>query len=249
MALEHTRVLRYVCPLREGGSLPGLCEADDDGTYVVKFHGAGQGPKVLVAEVIVGELARRLDLPVPVLKTIDLDEAIGRREPDQEVQQLLLASVGVNLAVDFLPGSLGYDGRSYRLDRELAARLLWLDAFVANVDRSWRNPNLLVWHGRLYAIDHGACLYFHHAWTSADRFAAQPYDTREHVLGGFAGGIQAADADLAPRVTDDLLDEVLALVPDVWLEPDTEHGGPDATRAAYHAYLRARLADRSAWLP
>ena len=247
MALEHTRVLRYVCPLREGGSLPGLCEADDLGTYVVKFHGAGQGPKVLVAEVVVRRAGPPAGPPgARSLKTIDLDEAIGRREPDQEVQDLLLASVGLNLAVDFLPGRLGYDGRSYALDADLAARLLWLDAFVANVDRSWRNPNLLVWHGRLWLIDHGACLYFHHAWTSPERFAAQPYDTRDHVLGGFAGGIPAADADLAPRVTDDLLDEVLALVPDAgWLEPDD----PGATREAYRAYLRARLADRSVWLP
>ena len=156
--LESTSVIRYVTPLREVGSLPGLVEADDLGTYVVKFHGAGQGPNVLVAEVIVGELARRLGIRVPELKTIELDEAIGRREPDPEVQQLLVASAGTNLAVDFLPGSLGYDGTSFRPDPQVAARILWLDALVANVDRSWRNPNLLVWHATLWAIDHGAVL-------------------------------------------------------------------------------------------
>jgi hypothetical protein len=148
--LESTTALRYVTPLREGGSLPGIVEAEDFGTYVVKFRGAGQGPKVLVAEVIVGELARRLGIPVPELKTIEFDEAIGLREPDPEVQDLLVASAGLNLAVDFLPGSLGYDGSSFRPDADLAARILWLDALVANVDRTWRNPNLLVWHRRLW---------------------------------------------------------------------------------------------------
>jgi hypothetical protein len=172
--LESTTALRYVTPLREGGSLPGIVEAEDFGTYVVKFHGAGQGPKVLVAEVIVGELGRRLSIPVPELKTIEFDEAIGLREPDPEVQDLLVASAGLNLAVDFLPGSLGYDGSSFRPDADLAARILWLDALVANVDRTWRNPNLLVWHRRLWAIDHGAALYFHHAWTTEERFSLQP---------------------------------------------------------------------------
>jgi hypothetical protein len=247
--LESTTVIRYVTPLREGGSLPGLVEAEDFGTYVVKFRGAGQGPKVLVAEVIVGELARRLDVLVPELKTIELDEAIGRREPDPEVQQLLVESVGTNLAVDFLPGSLGYDGISFRPDPQLAARILWLDALVANVDRSWRNPNLLVWHGRLWAIDHGAALYFHHAWTSPERFAAQPYNTGDHVLRHYAHGIEHADAQLAPRVTDALLTEVLALVPDVWLASDTAFGSVEAARTAYLEFLRARVAQRESWLP
>ena len=247
--LESTTVIRYVTPLREGGSLPGLVEAEDFGTYVVKFRGAGQGPKALVAEVIVGELARRLEIRVPELKTIELDAAIGRREPDPEVQHLLVTSAGTNLAVDFLPGSLGYDGTSFAPDPRLAARILWLDALVANVDRSWRNPNLLVWHGQLWAIDHGAALYFHHAWTSPERFAAQPYETADHVLRRIAGDIAATDTQLAPRVTAALLTEVLALVPDAWLASDTVYPSPDEARAAYRAFLLARMEQRDAWLP
>lgn len=247
--LESTTAIRYVTPLREGGSLPGLVEADDLGTYVVKFRGAGQGPKVLVAEVIVGELARRLGIAVPEMKTIELGEALGRREPDPEVAELLICSAGTNLAIDFLPGALGYDGWTSRPDADLAARVLWLDAYTANVDRSWRNPNLLVWHGALWAIDHGAALYFHHAWTSAQRFAAQLYNSGDHVLIRHASGIAAADAALAPMVTPDLLDDVLAQVPDVWLADDTAHPTPSAARDAYRAFLLARLERRDVWLP
>lgn len=247
--LESTTVIRYVTPLREGGSLPGLVEADDLGTYVVKFRGAGQGPKALVAEVIVGELARRLGIAVPEMKTIELDEAIGRREPDPEVAELLVSSAGTNLAIDFLPGSLGYDGRSFRPDARLAAQIIWLDAYTANVDRSWRNPNLLVWHGGLWAIDHGAALYFHHAWTSPERFTAQPYDIHDHVLNEFVAGVASADAELAPGVTKELLTDVLAQVPDVWLASDTAHPSVEAARGSYLDFLLARMADRVAWLP
>ncbi len=247
--LPSTSVLRYVTPLREGGSLPGLCEADDLGTYVVKFRRAGQGPKVLVAEVIVGELARRLGLRVPELKTIELDAAIGRREPDPEIQELLVASEGTNLAIDFLPGSLGYDGVSFVADPEEAARVLWLDAYVANVDRSWRNPNLLVWHGELWAIDHGAALYFHHAYDDPERFAKQPYDAGDHVLRAVAGDLQRADAQLAAQVDESLLREVLALVPDAWLTDDPRFTSAEAARESYVAHLLARLEDRSVWLP
>lgn len=247
--LESTTAIRYVTPLREGGSLPGLVEADDLGTYVVKFRGAGQGPKVLVAEVIVGELARRLGIAVPEMKTIEIDEAIGRREPDPEVAQLLICSAGTNLAIDFLPGALGYDGRTSSTDADLAARVLWLDAYTANVDRSWRNPNLLLWHGELWAIDHGAALYFHHAWTSPQRFAVQPYDSDQHVLIRYAAGVAVADAALASTISPDLLDDVLAQVPDVWLASDTAHPSPAAARDAYRAFLLARLEQREVWLP
>jgi hypothetical protein len=241
--IRSVNATRYVAPLREGGSLPGLVEADDLGTYVCKFFGAGQGPRVLVAEVIVGELARRLGIRTPELVTVELDPAIARFEADEEVQDLLNASIGLNLGVDFLPGSFGYDA-SCDPEPEDAARILWLDAFTANVDRSWRNPNLLVWGGDLWAIDHGASLYFHHGWPAGSpaRFAAQSFDASDHVLVGYQGGVADADAELAPQVTDDLLDEVLALVPDVWL------AGPD-DRASYRDFLLARVSGDRAWLP
>ena len=243
---------RYVAPLREGGSLPGLVEAEDLGTYVCKFRGAGQGVKVLVAEVVVGELARRLGIRTPDLVGIRLEPVIGTYEADEEVQDLLTASIGLNLGVDFLPGSFGYDA-SCRPDPEVAASVLWLDALTANVDRSWRNPNLLVWHGDLWVIDHGACLYFHHGWSggigSPERFASQPYDASDHVLGGYRSGLPAVDAALAPRVTRDLLEEVLALVPGEWLEPSPGAEHPDALREAYVEFLLARVAGDRAWLP
>jgi hypothetical protein len=234
---------RYVAPLREGGSLPGLVEADDLGTYVCKFVGAGQGPRVLVAEVVVGELARRLGIRTPDLVAVQLDSAIGRYEADEEVQDLLNASLGLNLGVDFLPGSFGFDASCDPAPAE-AARILWLDAFTANVDRSWRNPNLLVWGGDLWAIDHGASLYFHHAWPggSPERFAEQPYDASDHVLLGYHDGVAAADDELAPQVTAALLDEVLGLVPEAWLGSprDLDH---------YRDYLLARVSADRAWLP
>ncbi len=243
---------RYVAPLREGGSLPGLVEAEDLGTYVCKFRGAGQGLKVLVAEVVVGELARRLGIATPDLVGIELDPLIGRYEADEEVQDLLTASIGLNLGVDFLPGSFGYDA-GCTLDPEVAASVLWLDAMTANVDRSWRNPNLLVWHGALWAIDHGACLYFHHSWAGgvgpAERFAHQPYDASDHVLAAHRGGLPTVDADLAPRVTRDLLEEVLALVPDEWLEPVPGASSPDELRTSYVRFLLARVDGDRAWLP
>ncbi len=252
MTLRHVSATRYVAPLREGGSLPGLVEADDLGTYVCKFRGAGQGLKVLVAEVVVGELARALEIRTPDLVTVDLVEAIGRYEADEEVQDLLTASIGLNLGVDFLPGSFGYDA-GCTPDPAVAASVLWLDALTANVDRSWRNPNLLVWHGDLWAIDHGACLYFHHGWSGgigpAERFARQPYDAADHVLAGYRAGVPDADVELAPRVTRDLLGDVLALVPDAWLEPVPGAENPADLRAAYAAFLLARVDGARDWLP
>ncbi len=243
---------RYVAPLREGGSLPGIVEADDLGTYVCKFRGAGQGLKVLVAETVVGELARRLGISTPELVAVQLDAEIGRYEADEEVQDLLTASIGLNLGVDFLPGSFGFDSQCAP-DPEEAARILWLDALCANVDRSWRNPNLLVWHHRLWAIDHGACLYFHHGWSagvgSPQRFAAQPYDASDHVLAAYLPGVAAVDAALAPLVTPELLAEVAAQVPDEWLEPAPGAETPDALRRAYVEFLHARVAGQRSWLP
>ena len=249
--LPRLTATRYAIPLKEGGSLPGIVEADDDGTYVMKFRGAGQGLKVLVAEVIVSELARRLGLRVPDLAVIDLDPAIARYEADEEVQDLLNASLGTNLGVDFLPGSFGYDG-SHPPTPEEAAKVIWLDAFTANVDRTWSNPNLLVWHRNLWLIDHGASLYFHHSWPSkapdAARFAAQPFDASKHVLGEVAGPVAPLHDDLAEQVRTGL-DEVLALVPDEWLEPTATLSSPAQSRAAYRELLLARLDSPSAWLP
>lgn len=250
--IEHVTATRYVTPLREGGSLPGIVEADDDGTYVVKFRGAGQGPKVLVTEVIVGELARALGLRVPELRAVELDAQIARYEADEEVQDLLTASIGLNLGVDFLPGSFGYDGSSPPGPEE-AAHILWLDALTANVDRTWGNPNLLVWHGRTWCIDHGAALYFQHSWpgkgSDPARFARQPYDPTQHVLRDVAGDLVATDAELAPRVTADLLNEVVAQVPEQWLEPAPGMADAAAVRSAYVDNLLARVSGDRQWLP
>lgn len=251
LRLDHVRATRYVTPLREGGSLPGIVEADDLGTYVVKFRGAGQGLKVLVAEVIVGELARALDIPTPRLVTVDVAKDIAKYEADEEVQDLLNASLGDNLGVDFLPGAFGYDG-SRPAAPELAADIIWLDAFTANVDRTWNNPNLLVWHGQTFTIDHGAALYFHHSWPrrapDAGRFASQPFDASGHVLADIAAPVPEAHARIAPRVPD-LIDAVIGAVPEAWLEPADGVPDPAGVRAAYAAHLRARLAGAAAWLP
>ncbi|MGE9807610.1 MULTISPECIES: HipA family kinase [unclassified Janibacter] len=250
--LETVTATRYALPLKEGGSLPGLVEASDCGMYVVKFRGAGQGLKVLVAEVIVGELARRLDIAVPRLVVVDLVRDIARYEADEEVQDLLTASLGTNLGVDFLPGSFGYDG-SRAATPEVADPIVWLDAFTANVDRTWSNPNLLLWHKEVWAIDHGAALWFHHAWPSkgpdAQRFAAQPFDASQHVLLDCTADLAGTHERLAPRLTDEVLTEVVAMVPTEWLEPAPGLDSPDDVRAAYVAHLRARLDAPAAWLP
>jgi len=213
--LEQVTVTRYATPLREGGSLPAIVEADNLGTYVMKFRGAGQGPKALAAEIICGELARRLGLPTPELALGYLDPRIPGSEPDPEIQDLLRASSGLNLAVDFLPGSAGFDPAGWTVDPDFASRVLWFDALVQNVDRTWRNPNLLVWHGNIWLIDHGAALYFHHNWPTAS--PGKPFDTRDHVLRGAATRLPAAHAALAPMITEDLLMEVIELVPGDWL--------------------------------
>jgi hypothetical protein len=207
---------------------------------------------VLVAEVVVAGVARLVDVPVPDLVTVDLAPEIGRYEADEEVQDLLNASLGVNLGVDLLPGAFGYDP-SYEPDPELAGRILWLDAFCANVDRSWRNPNLLLWRGDLFAIDHGAALYFHHGWPggsgSPEGFAGQAYDTSEHIMRPFAHHALAQDEELASRVDAAALETALAEVPDEWLEPVPGAETPDALRERYVAYLSARITGPRQWLP
>jgi hypothetical protein len=251
--LPRISATAYLTPLREGGSLPGLVEADDFGTYVVKFTGAGQGPKALVAEIVVGELGRALGVRVPDLALIEVDPEIGRRDPDQEVQDLLAASAGVNLAMDFLPGSVGYD-RHFEVPASDAARVVWLDAYVANVDRSVRNTNLLIWHRDLWAIDHGACLRFHHSWGEVDAFARSPYNYDDHVL-RTVGQPRKVHEELSALVTPGLLGSVLGLVPDAWLEPDPDRPDPrapadaDSARTRYVDYLLARLAAAESWLP
>jgi len=250
--LPTARAIRYVTPLREGGSLPGVVEADDLGTWVMKFRGAGQGLKVLVAEVIVGELARLVGLRVPELKAIELPEQIAKYEADEEVQDLLTASVGLNLGVDLLPGAFGYDGSTAPGPDE-AATILWLDAFTANIDRTPSNPNLLRWHHETWCIDHGAALYFHHSWPSKgsdpERFAAQPFDSSTHIMRGVAKGLAETHERLAGRLTPEDFEEVVGLVPDDWLEPTADLSDPAAVRTAYVQNLGARLASPDAWLP
>lgn len=252
--ITQVTATRYVTPLREGGSLPGLMEADDLGTYVVKFTGAGQGRKALVAEVICSRLAAGLGLATPALVAVDVDPALAQAEPDQEVQDLLRASPGLNLGVDFLPGSLDVDGRM--VDPTLAGRILWFDALIGNVDRSWRNPNMLLWHGAVHLIDHGAALIFQHAWVSAPTPATsgtwptRPYDATSHAVIGVAADISAADSVLAPLLTEDLLLAAVDDVPDEWLCPrGDEPADPSSFRAAYVEQLTGRLGARGAWVP
>jgi hypothetical protein len=243
--LPAVTATRYVTPLREGGSLPGLMEADDLGTYVVKWRAAGQGVNVLVAEVVCAELARSLELPVPRLVTVEVAPALAVGEPDVEVQELLRRSAGRNLGLDYLPGALDFEAGADGVDPRLAGRVLWFDALVGNVDRSWRNPNMLFWHGRLQLIDHGAALTFHHHWPGAEAAVSRPYDAAAHALVECEPDVPAADAVLAPRVTRPLLEEVVSQVPDDWL-PD---GAAEETRERYVAQLLARLAARDTWLP
>lgn len=196
--LKEVTATRYITPLREGGSLPGLVEADDFGTYVMKFTGAGQGRKTLVAEVVCGELARRLGFRMPRLVTVQLDPVLGLGEPEQQVQDLLRGSGGVNLGMDFLSGALGYDPLAFPVSPGEAGRIVWFDALINNVDRSWRNPNLLVHQGELWLIDHGATMIWHHNWPAAEASAARPYDASDHALARFAPDVAAAAAELAP---------------------------------------------------
>jgi HipA-like protein len=241
--LRSVNAIRYVTPLREGGSLPAIVEADDEGTYVLKFRGAGQGKQALIAELIVGELGRVLDLPVPELVLVELDRALGPAEPDYEIQSLLKASVGLNLGMDFLPGSVGFDPAAKTLPAPgLASDVVWFDAFVMNVDRTARNPNMLIWHKRLWLIDHGASLYFQHNWTDPLQGARSPFQvTKTHVLLPLASSIRESDAKLRERLTRSTLEAIVAEVPDSWLG-----GAPGANtvaeeRSAYVNWLEERL--------
>jgi hypothetical protein len=247
--LPHVAAVRYVTPLREGGSLPGLMEADDLGTYVVKFRGAGQGRKALIAEVVSARLAWACGLAVPDLVTVDVDPALAPGEPDQEVQDLLRASPGLNLGVDYLPGALDFDTAMGGVDEALAGRVMWFDALVGNADRSWRNPNMLLWHGKLYLIDHGATLTFHHRWETAAASVARPYDAGDHALAGCGARIDEADRELSAAIDEDVLGQAAAEIPEVWLVGEPGFDRPDQVRAAYVSQLSRRLAARQAWLP
>ncbi len=242
--LKTLHTTRYVTPLREGGSLPALVEASDEGLYVLKFRGSGQGIKALIAEVIAGELGRALGLKVPELALMELDSAIGRAEPDEEIRDLLKASVGTNVALDYLPGSVMFDPVVGPVPEGLtASRIVWFDAFITNVDRTPKNPNLLVWHRRLWLIDHGAAMFFHHAWDNFLLSAQTPFKPiKDHVLLPFATQLELEGAQLAAQLTPDVIDAAVASVPDAWLENEPHFASVAAHRLAYCQYLQARVA-------
>jgi hypothetical protein len=240
--LRTVTVTRYVTPLREGGSLPAIVEADDDGMYVLKFRGAGQGPRALVAELIAGEIARALGLPVPELVFAELDADLARTEPDPEIFALIRGSAGLNLALDYLPGSVTFNPVVDRPPRDLASRIVWFDAYVTNVDRTARNTNMLMWHRRLWLIDHGATLYFHHTpeWDAGPDRALDPFPLiREHVLLRDADLLETVDEEMAAALTPDVITPIVDLVPDTWLA-EAGTSDPARLRAAYTRYLLAR---------
>ncbi len=248
--LRTVLATRYSTPLREGGSVPAVMEADDDGLYVVKFRGAGQGPKALVAEVVAGGIARSLGLLVPEIVLVDFDPRLAAAEPDTEIKELLERSGGVNAGLDFLPGALEYvPAAGTRIDPDVAADIVWFDAFVTNVDRTARNPNLLVWHGRTWLIDHGASLYIQHTWRDPARHARGRFQqVRDHVLLAVAGSLEAADERLAPQVDRAMLESIVADVPDDWFSPEPGLDDPAAHRAAYVDYLVTRGAAPRTWV-
>jgi hypothetical protein len=233
---------RYVTPLREGGSLPAVVEADDDGLYVLKFRGAGQGRKALVAELIAGELARAAGLRVPEIVFVELDPELARTEPDPEIQDLIRASAGLNLALDYLPSAVTFDPVAHRPDADLASAIVWHDAFVTNVDRTPRNSNLLMWHRQLWLIDHGAALFFHHQWDGYLERAGSPFALiRDHVLLEFASRLEEADTNMSRRLTPQVVDRVVGGVPDDWLEASPLFASAAEQRDAYRRYLLRRL--------
>jgi hypothetical protein len=242
MKLRTVTASRYVTPLREGGSLPAIIEADDDGLYVVKFRGAGQGPKALIAELLAGEIGRAAGLPVPEIVFVELPAELARTEPDDEIHSLIEASAGLNIALDYLPGSVTFDPLVFVPDAELASAIVWFDAFVCNVDRTARNVNMLIWHRRLWLIDHGASLYFHHAWNSRDQHATKPFALiKDHVLLKYAGALAQVDAQMASLITADKLANMVRLIPDSWLADDPGFAGIDAQREAYLNYFTLRM--------
>lgn len=247
--IRTVRVTRYVTPLREGGSLPAIAEADDDFLYVLKFRGAGQGVKALIAELIGGEIARLLGLKVPEIVFATLDPAFGRTEADEEIQDLLKASSGLNLALHYLSGAIAYDPAAGRADPLLASQVVWLDALLMNVDRTARNTNMLNWHNELWLIDHGAALYFHHSWDDWEKQSLNPFEKiRDHVLLPEASRLEEVDALFRPLLSRDVIREIVALIPDEWLSGEwptdgERHLSAEDRRRVYASFLNRRIAN------
>jgi hypothetical protein len=237
---------RYVTPLREGGSLPAIIEADDEGMYVLKFRGAGQGSKALIAELLAGEIARLAGLPMPDIVFVELPAELARTEPDPEIQSLIRASAGLNIALDYLPGSVTFDPLVAVPDASLASSIVWFDAFVCNVDRTVRNVNMLMWHRRLWLIDHGAALYFHHAWNRHDRHALDPFALiKDHVLLKYASALDAVDTQMKALLTPDKLAHLVRSIPESWIPDDPGFAGKAGQREAYLNYFLLRLQSSS----
>ena len=240
--LRHINVTRYITPLREGGSLPALAEGDDDFKYVLKFRGAGHGVKALIAELIGGEIARALGLPTPELVFANLDESFGRTEADEEIQDLLQGSRGLNLAMHFLSGAINFDPVVTDVDAELASKIVWLDAYLTNVDRTFRNTNLLIWHKELWLIDHGAALYFHHAWGDWEQHAKSPFALiKDHVLLPKATLLDEIDSKFKLLLNEDAIRAITDLIPQDWLQWEGSDQSPQQIREIYTQFLIVRL--------
>jgi hypothetical protein len=241
--LRTVNVIRYVTPLREGGSMPALAEADDEFLYVLKFKGAGQGVKALIAELIGGEIARALGFKVPEIVFANLDEAFGRTEGDEEIQDLLKFSVGLNLALHYLSGSITFDPVASKVDSHLSSQVVWLDSLITNVDRTARNTNMLLWKSELWLIDHGAAFYFHHSWDNWKEQALRPFvKVKDHVLLAAASELESVDQEFRAILTDERIDGIVQLIPDDWLLRDSPFSTPEEHRAAYAGYLKIRIA-------
>lgn len=242
LVLRSVEVNRYVTPLREGGSLPAIVEADDNFLYVLKFRGAGQGVKALIAELIAGELARILGLRIPEIVFARLDAAFGRSEPDEEIQDLLKASTGLNLAIHYLRGAITYDSVVNKVSAELASQIVWLDCLITNVDRTARNTNMLMWHKELWLIDHGAALYFHHNPENWQMQAEKPFSqVKEHVLLPYASQLQEVDASFKALVTKESIKSIVDLIPDEWLMEEDLSTSPADKRKIYSDFLEVRV--------
>jgi hypothetical protein len=242
LELRTVNVTRYISPLREGGSLPALAEADDDFKYVLKFRGAGHGVKALIAELIGGEIARVLNLKMPELVFANLDEAFGRTEGDEEIQDLLQGSQGLNLALHFLSGAITFDPVVTKLSPELSSKIVWLDAFITNVDRTFRNTNMLIWHKELWLIDHGASLYFHHSWNTWETHAKSPFALiKDHVLLPHASELAVTDLAFRKLLTKEILQDIVNYIPEDWLHWEDNEQTPDEIRDVYFQFLWTRL--------